>query len=221
MAASNTFMIVHGLAPCQAMLDRILALHSRLSSCLLGMAAPSLPPRGENFGWFGGMGGQDGGRVREENEERQNRGCVGGIGAWGQIVTGRQSRKGKGDKKGLRDRENQRGTHRGEGSSLWAHAARYLPSPEPLTSPCTRLFSALCPVPDHKLLVARTAFVPQSLVSGSMQRKTCVNGRNVRWERSRVTQGSPRGMESWGDGETSVEQGQGGGKRDQKLVIER
>ena len=30
----------------------------------------------------------------------------------------------------------------------------------------------------------------------------------------------PQGMESWGDGETSVEQGQGGGKRDQKLVIE-
>ena len=113
MAASNTFMIVHGLAPCQAMLDRILALHSRLSSCLLGMAAPSLPLRGENFGWFGGMGGQDGGRVREENEERQNRGCVGEIGAWGQIVTGRRSRKGKGDKKGGRDRETERDTQRG------------------------------------------------------------------------------------------------------------
>lgn len=47
--------------------------------------------------------------VREENEERQNWVCVGGMGTWGQVVTGRQRRKGKGNRKEDGDREGTRG----------------------------------------------------------------------------------------------------------------
>lgn len=54
--------------------------------------------------------------VREENE-RQNWCMLGGIGAWGQIVTGRQRKKEKGNREEDRDREKQRGDTEGMRSS--------------------------------------------------------------------------------------------------------
>lgn len=81
--------------------------------------------------------------VREENEERQNWVCVGGMGTWGQVVTGRQRRKGKGNRKEDGDREGTRGEE-GMRSSLQAHTDMRLRSRSPAHLPAP---AAQCPVP--------------------------------------------------------------------------
>lgn len=112
------------------------------------------------------MHGRDGGGVREENQRRDKTVsvCMGGEGSMGTDCHQETEKEGKRDKQGDRDRGNQRGTegggtHGGEGRALpqeapcWHTQTHTYNSHSPSRLPALGAFEALCPPPNHKLLV--------------------------------------------------------------------